>query len=331
MGETALLRRPSAMAISDATNREEEEGRNDFEQFKATLPGRTIGWVDQATEWVDRRTEDMIGANFGNASHLHMSKKPRNDDQRADNDLLPSSKLMQNKITSYQTSPTELEAAGTSSSHGRESNSGEMKDSASGKVFSCFFCSRKFYSSQALGGHQNAHKRERTAARKTAMLPLAGTNPCFDERYNPYTYLDSIGNSTIDMTHQNSSKGLISGGPPSLFLNGNELFANSRSLGIKAHSLVHKPLKMDSLYKPSPQLSASYNKPLIGVGKFGVPPFGSQLNTRTSEFADGEQDYTSRPNFGSWTSFSSPRCNSSVPCSSSSPYQEEALDLSLKL
>lgn len=87
------------------------------------------------------------------------------------------------------------------------------------RVFSCNYCHHKFYSSQALGGHQNAHKRERILAKRAMRIGL------FNERYASLA---------------------------SLPLNG-----SFRSLGIKTHSSLHHGFSPPTILRPNPEIKSN--------------------------------------------------------------------------
>ncbi|CAI0457407.1 unnamed protein product [Linum tenue] len=96
------------------------------------------------------------------------------------------------------------------------------------RVFSCNYCRRKFYSSQALGGHQNAHKRERTIAKRAMRMGI------FSDRYNSLASLPLHGVSAF------------------------------RNLGIKAHSATHHS-NMIPQQQQAPLSAARFEQSYYGV------------------------------------------------------------------
>lgn len=104
------------------------------------------------------------------------------------------------------------------------------------RVFSCNYCQRKFYSSQALGGHQNAHKRERTLAKRGQRMP----STAFGNYLPQHFYKNRPSSSSSSSLYPSNISALPLYG---LYYkhNHNNNSNNLRPLGIQAHSLIHKP------------------------------------------------------------------------------------------
>ncbi|MED6193671.1 hypothetical protein PIB30_021646 [Stylosanthes scabra] len=122
------------------------------------------------------------------------------------------------------------ELKGTSDASSEVGPEAFASGSASPRVFSCNYCRRKFFSSQALGGHQNAHKRERTMAKRAMRMGM------FTERYTSLA---------------------------SLPLHGSPF----RSLGIEAHSAMHhRP--MPQVRAPDLRAGAKFERNHFGSPMF---------------------------------------------------------------
>ncbi|XP_058731166.1 zinc finger protein 4-like [Vicia villosa] len=152
-----------------------------------------------------------------------------------------------------------------SSDASSEVGAAHASPSVTPRVFSCNYCKRKFFSSQALGGHQNAHKRERTMAKRAMRMGM------FTDRYTSLA---------------------------SLPLHGSPL----RSLGVEAHGAMHQRRHMQpssSVAAPDMGAAAKFNRNHFGSvvfvededvsffwpGSFRQVDQGGGVNVGNSSFA----------------------------------------------